>query len=457
MLYCMWVGVVKMYAGFKYETLSLKDIQLDYRNPRIVTQSKFSKQEEILSYLYEHEALDDFVQLIARDGRNYGAERPYVVKEGSKDVVIEGNTRIAAYKILTGLLTPPKGHSFPHISKAARESLVSIECTVSPDRESLMPIMAKAHFGLGDKSKWGYLGSRRVVYDEWKAGHSLAKLAKVFDQTPGKIKDFILEYMLYQKALGLSWTKEEKARLTDPAVEFNPPVRFLQTSGHNEKVGISYDTTNLKLVFVVGAEKKFKHLLKKLVIEPEKGLGATASYDAVFSDYGPSSKAPEPKSKSAKSGSSGSAGTGSDGSDSGKDGAAKGSAPKKPNALFAYVPKKTNALLVQLMKEAKDIDIKKFPAASTFLLRNIVESLLKHIIDDQSANKTGASLDLEGCLNLCANASVSMKVNDKKVLSHFKKDHLGYLNLGAHGIVIPNPDRVAAARDCIDQFIKNNV
>jgi hypothetical protein len=447
-----------MYAGFKYETLQLKDILLDYRNPRIVTQSKFSKQEEILSYLYEHEALDDFVQLIARDGRNYGAERPYVIKDGSKYVVIEGNTRVAAYKILTGLLIPPKGHSVPHISKAALENLVTIESTVAPDRESLMPIMAKAHFGLGDKSKWGYLGSRRVVYDEWKAGHSLAKLAKVFDQTPGKIKDFILEYMLYQKALGLSWTKEEKARLTDPAVEFNPPVRFLQTSGHKEKVGISYDTTNLKVVFVDGAEKKFKHLLKKLVIEPEKGLGATASYEAVFSDFGPSSKASDPKLKSGESGgSSGSAGTGSAGSGSGKDGAAKGPAQKKPNSLFSYQPSITNGLVVQLMKEAKEIDAKKFPAAATFLLRNIVESILRHIIEDQKANKKGESLDLEACLNLCANLSVKLPANDKKILSQFRKDHLVYLNLGAHGIVIPNADRLAAARDCIDQFVKKHV
>lgn len=446
-----------MYAGFKYETLQLKDILLDYRNPRIVTPSKFSKQDEILSYLYEHEDLDDFVQLIARDGRNYGAERPYVIKDGSKYLVIEGNTRVAAYKILTGLLVPPKGHSVPHISKAALENLVTIESTVAPDRESLMPIMAKAHFGLGDKSKWGYLGSRRVVYDEWKTGHSFAKLAKVFDQTPGKIKDFILEYMLYQKALGLSWTKEEKARLTDPAVEFNPPVRFLQTSGHKEKVGISYDTTNIKVVFVDGAEKKFKHLLKKLVIEPEKGLGATASYEAVFSDFGPSSKAENPKSKSGESGGSGSAGTGSAGTGSGKDHAGKGSAPQKPNALFAYQAKKTNALLIQLMKEAKAIDIKKFPAASTFLLRNIVEALLKHIIEDQKANKSGASQDLENCLNLCASVHVVLKSNDKKILALFKKEHLEYLNLGAHGITIPNPLRVAAARDCIDQFIKNHV
>ena len=64
--------------------------------------------------------------------------------------------------------------------------------------------------------------------------------------------------------------------LLKPAVAFNPPVRFLQTSGHKDKMGISYDTANLKVKFSKDADKKFKHLLKKLVINPVRGLGATA-------------------------------------------------------------------------------------------------------------------------------------------------------------------------------------
>lgn len=338
-----------MYSNFKYEMLPLKDIVLDDRNPRLVTQSKLSNQQDILSYLYEHEDLDDFVRKIAHDGRNQGAERPYVVKSGSNYVVIEGNTRIAAYKLLTGLLTAPKGYSVPHVPAATLETLANVDCTVAPNRELLMPIMASAHFGLGDKSKWKYLGSRKAIYDDWKSGDSLGKVAKVFNLTQGEVKDLILEYMLYQKALGVSWTKQEKERLIDPAVAFNPPVRFLQTSGHKERMGISYDTTNLKVMFTGDADKKFKHLLKKLVIAPVKGLGATASYDAVFADYGASGKVGKTKSTS-----EGSSGTGSktSGGTTGKGDAIKGAGQKKPNVLFAYQPTMTNALIVQLMKEA---------------------------------------------------------------------------------------------------------
>ena len=453
-----------MFAGFKYETLPLKDIALDEKNPRIVSQKPLKTQNEILAYFYENEDLEAFIKKIASEGKNPGAERPYVIKKGAGYIVIEGNTRIAAYKILTGLLTPPKEYagSVPHISDTAKANLTTVDCSVAPDRDALMPIMASAHFGTGDKSRWGYLGSRKAVYDEWKAGKNLAKLSKLFKVSQGEIKELILEYQLYLKALSLSWTTAEKAALLKPNLAFNPPVRFLQTSGHKDKIGISYDTTNLKVVFESGADKKFKHLIKKLVITPSKGLGATATYAAVFEDYNDTTTATTKgakKSGGAPSTAAHSAGTGASPSRSssaagGLSPASTKASPAKKGGLFSYPATVNNGLVKQLMTEAEDIRCHKLPASAAFLLRNIVEAILKHIIEDQKANKTGAKLDLEGCLNLCASAAVSLPATDKKVLGEFKKDHLLFLNLGTHGNIIPNEARVLQARDTIDQFVK---
>lgn len=439
-----------MFANFLYESIPLKDIKLDERNPRIVTQKKLTSQDEIVSYLYEHEDLEEFIKKIASEGKNRGAERPYVIRQANEYKVIEGNTRIAAYKILTGLLTPPKEYaiSVPHLSEQAKTSLLTVDCTIAPDRDSLLPIMASAHFGLGDKTKWGYLGSRKAVYDEWKAGKSIAKLAKAFDRSQSDIKELIVEYLLYLKALGLNWTKKEKEALLNPAVEFNPPVRFLQTKGHKDKIGISLDTSNLKVILHSGeAKKRFKHLIRKLVISPQKGLGATATYDDVFVDYGGATSG---GSSSAKTSTKSAGAT----SPAGKGASSK--SPLKSGALFAYPVTLSNALIIQLMREARDVNIKKFPAASTFLLRNIVEAILKEIIHKQKANTKGKTLDLEGCLHLCLSNAITLPTNDKKILKEFLKDHINYLNLGSHAGIIPNADRCAAARDSIDQFVKSH-
>lgn len=116
-----------MFSSFKYEMLPLKDIVLDERNPRLVTQSKLTKQKDILSYLYEYEDLDDLIRRIAHEGRNQGAERPYVLKSGTGYIVIEGNSRIAAYKVLTGLLAPPNGYSVPPVSASALAQLANVD------------------------------------------------------------------------------------------------------------------------------------------------------------------------------------------------------------------------------------------------------------------------------------------------------------------------------------------
>jgi hypothetical protein len=459
--YFMAMGEADMFAGFRYDSLALKDIALDERNPRIVSQIALSSQNEILSYLYDNEELESFVKKIASEGKNVGAERPYVVKKGTGYIVVEGNTRIAAYKLLAGLIKPPSDYAgtVPHVADVAKNNLLRVDCSIAPTRDALMPIMASAHFGTGDKSKWGYLGSRKAVYDEWKSGKSLPKLAKLFSVTQGEIKELILEYQLYLKALNLPWTKKEEEVLLKPNLAFNPPVRFLQTSGHKDKMGVSFDSANLKVVLVKDADKKFKHLLNKLVINPVKGLGATATYDAVFADYGTvavTSKGGKSKSGSGAKGSR-SGGTSGSGASPSTSGTTGGAGSAKPGALFGYHAKMNNGLLKQLMKEAKDIRSNRFPAAATFLLRNIVEAILKHIIDDQKANKLGTTLDLEGCLNLCATNLVSLTATDKKILSEFKKDHLAFLNLGAHGNLIPNETRVLQARDTIDQFIKKHV
>ncbi|MEQ1519651.1 MAG: hypothetical protein ABL936_00090 [Aestuariivirga sp.] len=449
-----------MFSNFIYKSINLVDIQLDKRNPRIVTPKLLSSQEAIIAYLFEYEGLEKFIKKIASEGKNIGAERPYVIKLGHTYTVVEGNTRNAAYKILSGLASCPKEYqaSIPHVSEKLQQQLLMVDCSVAPDRDALLPIMVGAHFGLGDKSKWGYLGSRKAVYDEWKSGRNISELAKAFNCTQGEIRDYILEYLVYLEALGSNWTKEEKDSLLNPAVKFNPPIRFLETGGHKKQVGISFDTTNLKIVFEnADSKKKFKHLIKKLVILPEKNLGATASYSEVFKDYGGKSadgktqdggkvEDPSVDDTGAKS---------KNGKNNAKDG--PNVIKLKPDALFAYKAKKNNALLVQLMKEASDINCAKLPAAGTFLLRNIVEVILKEIIHEQGANPAKKQHDLEMCINVCLGNAVKLGHDDNKILKEFKNSHLTHLNLGAHGSVTPNKTRLMMVRDCIDQFVKRHI
>lgn len=461
-----------MYEKFKYERIALSLIRLDDRNPRIVTQEKLASEEEILEYLFEHEDLSSFIKTIALEGRNPGAERPYVVKEGKGYVVVEGNTRIAAYKLLTGQCAAPAQYvtAVPLVSQSMKDELVSVDVAIAPNRDSLMAIMARAHFGRGDKSRWGYLGSRKAVYDDWKAGKSVGQLSNVFGRPQGVIRDLLLEYMLYLEALKFDWTPAEKEVLLKPSIEFNPPVRFLQSTGHKQLVGIELDKVNLEIKFVADDSKaKLKHLVKRTVVD-DNGPSATASYGEVFENYvnpaephgggGVSASGQNGSTSAGGAGStSGSSSTGSTGTQSSSTGAGTGGTSAgnlKPHALFAYPVKRQDLTLTQLMKEAKGLNTKNYPAAGSALLRSIVEVLLKLIIEEKSLNHQGKLLDLEGALNLVIGKG-GMNQDDVKVLQEFKKTYLSYMNLSTHATVVPNSARLMMARDCIDAFIKRNV
>jgi hypothetical protein len=443
-----------MFSKFAYEQLPLASISLDLQNPRLVREKPFTTEDEIVEYLFEFEDLGSIIDLIANEGKNRGAEEPYVVAtKGKKNhfTVIEGNRRIAAYKLLTGELKPPAEFEddVPELSAEIKDTLRVVDCSIAPSRASLDKIMARAHFGRGEKERWKYLGSRQAIYRRWKAGEKIPHLSRTFDITQSEVKDYILEYLLYLEALKLNWTDAEKEKLQDPRLQFNPPVRFLQTAGHKEEIGIVLDKTNLEVSFKDSeAKKKFRHLIDSYIVNPKEGLKATSGYNEVFSNYDSGEKKID-----ANGGAKGGGGAKEDQKDKGKG---DKYSPKK-YALFDYDVTVKSGLLIQLMDECGKLSANSYPAAATALLRSLIEALLKHKIDESKANEEGKRLSLETALDLCLSAKVKLSVDDKKILKEFKKDHLDYVNMGVHGNVIPNRDRTLHARDSLDQFVKKHI
>lgn len=342
-----------------------------------------------------------------------------------------------------------------------------------------MPIMARAHFGLGDKSKWRYLGSRKAVYEEWVQGKSIKSLADTFNRTQGSIRELLIEYLLYLEALQLSWTVAEKEELLRPKLEFNPPVRFLQTIGHKEQVGVELDRLNLKIKFLNSeAKDKLKHLIRRTVLE-NNGPSATASYSEVFSDYnseqegvgssgkktsGTNSASNQNETSSEDGASHGGGATPSDqssnsepmNSDKKDASSSAGSNTVKPNKLFSYELKRQDLALRQLMKEAKGLNIKSYPGAGTALLRGIIEVILKLIVEEKKLNSSGTFLALETAVGLIMSKG-GLQKDDLSIIKEFNKSHLSYLNLSTHATVVPNYDRLIMVRDCVDSFVKRNI
>lgn len=136
-----------MAAAKNPDTLPMKDLDFDRQNPRLAEYgiTDRSTDEDVLAVLWEAMDVRELVQSIAASG--FFTHEPLIVaKESRKQIVIEGNRRLAAVKVLyDATLAKSKGWDVPALSKENRKAL-----------ENLPVIHA------GRKEAWRYLGFKHV-------------------------------------------------------------------------------------------------------------------------------------------------------------------------------------------------------------------------------------------------------------------------------------------------------
>ena len=87
------------YTTWEEKQISVNNILLDPRNPRIPPASEPLDQRSLIAELVDHDKVYELAQKIAQNGY-YPVESLIVIKEDGKMVVIEGNRRLAALKLL---------------------------------------------------------------------------------------------------------------------------------------------------------------------------------------------------------------------------------------------------------------------------------------------------------------------------------------------------------------------
>ena len=75
------------------------DLELDYMNPRF-SLFNFENENEIIDYLLKYENLYDLIDSFILEGYNTLGERLIVLEDDDKNIVLEGNRRVAAVKCI---------------------------------------------------------------------------------------------------------------------------------------------------------------------------------------------------------------------------------------------------------------------------------------------------------------------------------------------------------------------
>ena len=146
--------------------LSTDSLHFDRKNPRLAEYgvAETSDDEDIISLLWDAMDIGELVQSIAASGY-FRHESLIVVRENGKNIVVEGNRRLAAVKAL--LFGPAsskeKDWTVPKLDRQSLSNLENLPARISPGREDSWRYMSFKH--VNGPAKWTSYAKAKYIAD----------------------------------------------------------------------------------------------------------------------------------------------------------------------------------------------------------------------------------------------------------------------------------------------------
>ena len=160
-----------MTKKYIYQDLNLLEFLLDDENPRFASSmsvrgnSKKVSQEAIIAHLCKHANIIPLAKRINTTQELHGSELITCYKRENRYIVLEGNRRVCACKLLLdrSLIPDEYKNSFPFITDATKENIERVQTTVYPDRESVFSYLSDRH--ITGVKKWSALEKKQLLYE----------------------------------------------------------------------------------------------------------------------------------------------------------------------------------------------------------------------------------------------------------------------------------------------------
>ena len=176
----------------------VSELAFDVKNPRLAGLDTGGGEPEIIKTLWEMMDVEELVLSIAASG--YFPHEPVIVTaESGRNVVIEGNRRLAAVKLLR---QPALGRDFnariPSISRESRESLAQIPGLLST-REDAWRYLGFKH--VNGPAKWGSYAKSQYIADVHRNfGVPLNEIARQIGDTHNTVRRLYRGLMVVEQA-----------------------------------------------------------------------------------------------------------------------------------------------------------------------------------------------------------------------------------------------------------------
>lgn len=251
------------YTSWETFEYSLTTLQLDLNNPRINYQGKNLNQTQIMQYLIHNENVYELAKKISEEGYFIG-EEPIICIEHEKKVVLEGNRRTAALK----LLQDPKKFLPTSRANILLKNIITnnfpvdkkLKCHIAPNRLLANPIIYSRHRGDALK-KWQtgnqYAFVANMFYND---GLVINDISELLYETSGKIKGYLKAYNLFYEAQQL-YLKDTGEFIDISKFDITNLERFYKFDDAQAFLGIDFNLEDGSLIIKIEKEEFEKRLL----------------------------------------------------------------------------------------------------------------------------------------------------------------------------------------------------
>lgn len=273
----------------QYRAVSVRtgSLMLDNRNARLPEEMRSPNQRALLQALLETEDVKDLARSIAKLGI-FPNERLVAMQDGHKYVVLEGNRRLAAIKLLLNPELAPTTalvKTFRRLSEMADlQSLGKLDVAVVKDRVSAAPIIAALHIGQAKKG-WSNLQQARYYRELVEQGQSIADVADEIGTTVAEVQSFLRNEQLHRIALSLEYEPEMRRKIEDSRFPLTTLGRFIESRAGRHAMGLELGNDG-NLRGTVHPER-FKSILNRVArdVATEKGFTRRINDDTGIQGY----------------------------------------------------------------------------------------------------------------------------------------------------------------------------
>ena len=436
------------YMTWEEKYISVNSILLDPNNHRIPPAGEPFNQRSLLAELVWHDKIHELAQNIAQNGY-YPVESLIVVKDDSKMVVVEGNRRLAALKVLIAPESAPEDQvpKFRALSvKIDKATIKKVKVVVAPSREATVPILMSRHTHI-QVEKWDTLMQATFYNNFVQNSVTVEDVSRDYNVPKSKIIGAIRLHKMYQVACSLDLPAKVLQVVQNPrGFDATTLQRFYERPVSQEFLGIQLSNEVADVKGIVD-ESEFKKGYKKVVTDIATGtkdsrsLGTTDQIKKYIGGFSKQEK-PDLSKKGEFTTDTLLKGTGKEGIGVPVKQGKPVKKPKRPptglipNTMSCEV---NNQRINNIFSELRTLPVGRYPNATAVLLRSLLEMSLCHYL-----NLTG---DLEAIIS-------SEKGKNKNLAKDWQpslKRMLTHLIDPSCNIIKNNPNQLKTLKKFISQ------